>query len=182
MGYKGTTKYHGKFSAGQKISRWTVVSGDIVLQREAMIQVICECGNTKLVSAYTISKGISTGCKDCQNASYVGKKNPFWKGGEIIGSGLFSRIKRQARKRNIPFSITIKDIEMLYEKQKGKCALTNLPINFSDNSASLDRIDSKHGYIKENIQWVHKDVNLMKNAFTQEYFIQMCSLIHEHKI
>lgn len=180
MGYKGTTKYNGKFKAGQKIARWTIVSGDIVLQREAMIEATCECGNTKLVSAYSISKGVSTGCKECQNATYVGCNNPSWKGGKFIGSSLFTRIKRQAKTRQILFSIRMKDIEKLYELQNGKCALTNLPISFTDNTASLDRIDSKLGYTIDNIQWVHKDINRMKNEYNMEYFLHMCSLIVEN--
>lgn len=177
MGYKGTSKYEGKFSPGQKLSRWTIVSGKIILQREAMVEVICECGNKKLVSAYTISNGTSTGCKECQNLTYIGTNNPSWKGGKFIGSSMFTRIKRQAKQRKISFSVMLEDIEKLYESQNGKCALTNLPVSFTDNTASLDRIDSSKGYTNDNIQWVHKDVNIMKNAYDVGYFIEICKMI-----
>lgn len=30
------------------------------------------------------------------------------------------------------------------------------------------------GYIKGNLQWLHKEVNMMKHTKSQEYFIQLC--------
>jgi hypothetical protein len=44
-------------------------------------------------------------------------------------------------------------------------------------TASLDRIDSSRGYTADNIQWVHKHVNLMKRSFNEEYFINTCKQI-----
>ena len=47
-------------------------------------------------------------------------------------------------------------------------------------TASLDRIDSNKGYIKGNVQWVHKDVNTMKMDHTQEEFIKICTMVANH--
>ena len=33
------------------------------------------------------------------------------------------------------------------------------------------------GYIKGNVQWVHKDINYMKSNFEQPYFIDVCKMI-----
>ena len=44
---------------------------------------------------------------------------------------------------------------------------------------SLDRIDNNKGYIEENVQWVHKDINMMKRIYSQDYFIYMCKLVAE---
>lgn len=44
-------------------------------------------------------------------------------------------------------------------------------------TASLDRIDSNIGYIKDNVQWVHKHVNQMKWNFDEDYFIDLCRKI-----
>jgi len=41
----------------------------------------------------------------------------------------------------------------------------------------MDRIDNDLGYTKENIQWVHKDVNAMKSNFKEKYFLKICKLI-----
>ena len=53
--------------------------------------------------------------------------------------------------------------------------LTGLDLN--DKDYSLDRIDSNNGYVEGNVQWVHKDVNMMKKDYNQEYFINICKLI-----
>lgn len=170
MSYKGTTKYKNYFKRGQKIGKWTVVSGDVELQREAMIECICECGVKKLVSAYTLKVGTSTSCKKCQR--YDGNNNGNWKGVGVVPGYYLNR-------RNISISAK-KEAARLIESQNFKCALTGLPISFIDKSASLDRIDSNKGYIVGNMQWVHKDVNIMKNAYDVNYFIKLCKLIVEN--
>ena len=44
-------------------------------------------------------------------------------------------------------------------------------------TASLDRIDSSKGYVKGNVQWVHKDINKMKTDFEQSIFIKLCKSV-----
>jgi hypothetical protein len=44
-------------------------------------------------------------------------------------------------------------------------------------TASLDRIDSSKGYTIDNVQWVHKTVNLMKRELNQQDFIDICNKI-----
>ena len=48
---------------------------------------------------------------------------------------------------------------------------------YSLGTASLDRKNSNLDYTKENIQWVHKDVNYMKMSLNEKYFIKLCKLI-----
>lgn len=64
----------------------------------------------------------------------------------------------------------------LYESQHGLCALTQLPMihQFNDLcSISVDRIDSKLGYVSGNIQLVCKWVNLAKQKHTNAEFVGM---------
>ena len=66
-----------------------------------------------------------------------------------------------------------------------KCAISGLDIYLpkSDNkkwTATLDRIDSTKGYIENNVQWLHKDINTMKWAFTQDQFLNYCRIIVEN--
>lgn len=47
-------------------------------------------------------------------------------------------------------------------------------------SLSLDRIDSKIAYVKSNVQWVHKDVNWMKNKFSVDRFKEVCFAVYKN--
>ncbi len=44
-------------------------------------------------------------------------------------------------------------------------------------TASLDRIDSRGHYEVGNVQWIHKDLNIMKNSYDANYFIDMCKSV-----
>lgn len=47
----------------------------------------------------------------------------------------------------------------------------------NETSASLDRIDSNQGYIEGNVRWVLKDINMIKGAYDNEYFVRLCNLV-----
>lgn len=84
--------------------------------------------------------------------------------------------------RNLAIDITLEGIWDMYIGQDRKCALSGLPIYFGETgtcptTASLDRIDSSKGYIKGNVQWVHKRINIMKNRFSQDEFVAFCRAV-----
>ena len=111
----------------------------------------------------------------------IKSKNPSWKGFGNISGKFFSKLKREAIKRNIIFDISFEYLDELYTKQKHKCNLTGLDIEIKtkNQTASLDRINSAKGYIEGNVQWVHKDINMMKRIYNQDYFISMCKLVSQ---
>lgn len=69
-------------------------------------------------------------------------------------------------------------IKNLLEKQNYKCALTGDLIN--ELTASIDRIDSNHGYTEGNIQLTTWEVNEMKSNYQQDEFINLCTKIYLH--
>lgn len=111
------------------------------------------------------------------------------KGFNLISGEYWSLIQNAAKKRGITFNLSIEQAWDAFLKQDGKCALTGIDLFFEGNTtrlnrkrvirktASLDRIDSKLPYVIENIQWLHKDVNIMKNKYKQDYFIEICKKI-----
>lgn len=182
MGKLGKSKYSNFFKKNQKYGEYTIISEDIIIENEAKVLCQCKCGEKKLVSCYTLIKGTSTKCLKCGN-SLKKDKNPSWKGfGEISGK-IFGKLKRDAIKRNIIFNITLEYLDDLYKKQNKKCALTNLDLSmlYTNQTASLDRINSSIGYIEGNLQWVHKDINMMKKNYEENYFIKMCQLVAKNK-
>jgi hypothetical protein len=183
MGKKGLSKYFNVFNVGQKFGKYTVIDNDISINKEAQILCQCECGVTNFISCYTLINGKSKGCLKCNNPRER-DKNPTWKGFENISGKYYGRIKRGAENRKIPFEVTIEYFNDLLVNQNFKCNLTGLDISFSHSktnnyeaTASIDRIDSNYGYVKGNLQWIHKDVNLMKNHFNQDYFLKICEKI-----
>jgi hypothetical protein len=90
-----------------------------------------------------------------------------------------------ADRRGIKFEIDADYIEQLFKVQDGKCAISGLPLwidrKYLNPTASLDRRDSARGYVKGNVQWVHKVVNGMKLHHDESYFIAMCMQIAQHR-
>jgi hypothetical protein len=141
--------------------------------------VKCNCGNEKTVYASHLVAGNTKSC-GCLSAELASSRS--FKGVGKVGRTYFSSIKRGAMgdkgRSPIEFSITLEYISDLFDRQNYKCALSGLAINVGrGGTASLDRIDSSKGYIEGNVQWLHKDVNMMKRAYSQEYFIHLCKSI-----
>ena len=127
----------------------------------------------------------SCGCDKSHFISQTGKNSVNFKGYEEMNSWYLSDAKRRSKKLNIPFNLNMRFLWKLYLKQNKKCALSGLDINFAgkrnnitNGNISLDRIDSKKGYIKTNVQWVHKNVNLMKMYMEESVFLCLCKQIY----
>ena len=101
----------------------------------------------------------------------------------LIRISWFQKSKTGAEIRGLVFDISLDDVWFLYTAQEGRCALSGIPIGWSEvgsiHTASIDRIDSSMGYTKDNVQLLHKDVNFMKQHFSQEYFIEVCKAISD---
>ena len=115
-------------------------------------------------------------CKSCSNHdnNFKGKHN-------AIPLTWFNMKMKGGIARGYQWNLTIEDVWDLYTKQEGVCALSGLPIGWSEKgltaTASIDRIDSSEGYLLENVQLVHKDINFMKQQFDQDYFINLCKAV-----
>lgn len=124
----------------------------------------------------------------------IGQDNKTWKGCGELSLTHWNNIKSCAKRRNLEFSITIEYAWSLFEKQCRLCKLTGIPLrlgynesgnkiatrNHTEVTASLDRIDSTRGYTEDNVQWVHKTVNIIKSAMPNDEFIQLCNLVARH--
>jgi hypothetical protein len=117
-------------------------------------------------------------CKACSNKKTENCSRGFYKD---IRLSWFNKFQAGAELRNLAFNLTPEYLWELFKEQDYQCALTGWPIGWaeigSNHTASIDRIDSDKGYIIGNVQLVHKDVNMAKQQFSQEYFIEICSAI-----
>lgn len=129
--------------------------------------------------------GLQTYCKKCQ---IINTQNYYQNGGrDVFFKRLFKDLCKNAVSRNIDILIDIDDIINLYN-QNNKCSISGIEMTtlFIPNegkwkrihNVSVDRIDSKLGYTKDNIQLVCSIVNTMKWDLNQEDFLIMCKNIY----
>lgn len=189
--------YHNKLKSKlsiAKIQKKPLIDSDIIdsyMSGKSTLKLSDEYGVDKTIIRRILIKNnveMRDNRKLCSERN--GKDNPNYNGYEGITGTKWASIKEAATRRNIEFSITKEEVWQLYIDQKGLCALSGLPIIFASNvkehiericTASLDRIDSTIGYKIDNVQWVHKDVNLMKMNLEESKFIELCSLIAKYK-
>ena len=97
---------------------------------------------------------------------------------------------RNIKKRNQIVEITIDDLINQWEIQKGICPFSGVKLEMSSYSkikknpiysASLDRIDSSLGYIKNNIRWVSRAINWMKNDMLDEQVNELIEILIKNK-
>ena len=135
----------------------------------------CHCGNVFVC----VPQNILT-----NNVSSCGCKKGFTqrKGTDYVSLSYFNRALYGAKIRLLDFSVSIQYINDLFVKQNFRCALSGIKLTSGykvEQTASLDRIDNTKGYIDGNVQWIHKDINLMKHIMDQELFINYCKQIGE---
>lgn len=152
-------------------------------------RAICKClncGNNNFetsIQSIISRRTTSCGCRIDQYKKITGENSSQFTGYKEISGSCWKRLSDKRKLIKNPLKITIKQAYELFLKQKRKCKLTGLPIKFGraeyrkETTASLDRIDSTKGYYLDNVQWVHKDVNIMKNVFNKDYFFYLCNLI-----
>jgi len=171
---------------GQKFGHLEVIRMDIRPEdKRREYKAVCKCSNCgkteHWVFPYHLKKlgVISCGC--LKGNRKKGEERHNYSGYKGITGSLWGKMRSSAFRRKLDFSITIEEGWDLFIKQDKKCALTELPIEIEQGrkmgTASLDRIDSSKGYLIDNIQWVHRNVNIIKHTCSQEYLITICRKI-----
>jgi len=119
-------------------------------------------------------------CKKCSNRQTDNCHRGWHKG---IRISWFNKYKISAETRGIDWDLSIDDVADVFDAQNRSCALTGWPLVFPsvghphNTDASIDRINSRFGYKKENIQIVSKKVNMMKQSYSVEDFVFVCKAV-----
>lgn len=179
--YKLKTKTEDTY-IGKKFGRLVPLRLDSKIGSHLVFDCLCDCGKTIKVRGYSLKTKNTNSC-GCTSRKR-GKDHPCFKGYEGLTSSVWSSLIKGAKERNLEFSITMQQAWELFEKQGKRCALTGEVIvmtqtrkNMSKRTASLDRIDSSKGYTIDNIQWIHKRLNFMKQDMDQTEFIELCKKV-----
>lgn len=157
------------------------------------VECVCQCGTRLDIFSHSLAKRkvLSCGSRSCAPDRFqktTGSRNYKFKGYRDIRSATWNRIQKGAERRGLCFELSLEYAWNLYEKQDRRCALSGVPLVFkggtksSLTTASLDRIDIKKGYVEGNVQWVHKTVNIMRNALELEDFVVWCSRVAKNSL
>lgn len=141
----------------------------------------CICGVEEEIFDQYI-KRIRATCPHVQRKGVPRRDKNVWKGVGEISAVRWNLIKNKAKKRGLEFSINLDFMWNLFLKQNRLCALSGVLLHFGilkeDKwTASLDRKDSSRGYTEDNVQWIHKQVNFMKQALSDREFVEWCRVI-----
>lgn len=192
---------------GQKFNRLLVIKeGENLVSpcgtKRAKWECLCDCGNVSYVTTTELRSGHTKSCgcwsREQARKAMTGQRYYVKRrlGTKNVKKSYFDRVRKGAIERNLEFNISIEDMQSLLEKQNFKCALTGDDITMSlensafriakgiaiHNTASLDRIDSSKGYTLENIQWVHKEINLIKQNLKEQDLLVWCKKLINYNI
>lgn len=140
----------------------------------------CECGQEVEVLGKYLLVGDTKSCgcfSKCNAHNRQGYKG--------LGQSYVYCVKSNAKRRGIPFNLSAEELYLKLEEQSFRCKISDVDIVLCDNyrdqytnqTASLDRIDNSKGYTLDNVQWVHKTVNIMRNKLSIQDFLEWCNLI-----
>lgn len=127
-------------------------------------------------------------CKQCKKMQAIRRKLAN-RGKQDLDRMLLERwhgIIDRSKRRGWNCDITIDYLRELWCKQNGLCAISNIPMTYIFNSGrtptnlSVDRIDSKKPYTKDNIQLVCMAVNQMKSDLDNATFYRFCEAVVEN--
>lgn len=163
---------------GKEINNWTILERVPKTQKWG---VKCSCGSVCVIDMYNILLNKSTGCRVCVGKRHSKTNNPNWKGTKDIPASLYTSLKYGAKSRKIPFKISIDDLQNSWDSSDKLCYITKVKLEIGKN-ASVDRVDSSKEYFIDNIKWVQKDINIMKNDLDLRKFIQLCKEVSKANI
>jgi hypothetical protein len=175
-----------------KFNQLTVLE-EVKHNNRLMYRTQCDCGRIDIKRKDWVISGRTISCKNCASKRTAAKYPPPVNRTGYCGlSGThFLSIKSGASKRNIVFDLSAEFLWNLFESQNGKCALTGVDItlvnkiksnnvNWDVISASLDRKDSTKGYTEDNVWWVHKTINRLKNNYPLEELLYWSRLLLDY--
>jgi hypothetical protein len=155
-------------------------------------KICCRCKNEFPLTAefFHASKfladGFNSHCKTCRKKSYYLRRTPIQDLKKTLTqrfSDLKSRTKKKRLNYGVELDFDVKYLMDLWEKQSGKCAISNIDMTYIlyngavNTNVSVDRKDSLKGYTKENIQLTCVIINKMKLDLTIEDLTYYCKQI-----
>jgi hypothetical protein len=142
------------------------------------------CKETKETSLFfkhsQTPDGLHSWCKACCKKGNAKSRDKVNSKIETRAKVFLQNAKKSAKKRNQEFSLEINDVVGFWNDQAMICAYSGLEMTLEAgklNTVSIERIDSKIGYTKDNTILVCQAINRMKSDFSYEDFYMLCQSV-----
>jgi hypothetical protein len=164
---------------------------------QQQINEILEHGSKKLMSLVPTPRGKTLHVGDYYDTgllkyhwasrSYRSDMHDWYNVVSVLSSKL-SDSKKRASKMNFDFDLDLKYLCNLWIEQKGVCAITKHPLEYTTGtssdknplSISIDRIDNSCGYVKGNVRLLTHWANNAKSTWSTELFERMIKFSAQH--
>lgn len=146
--------------------------------------VRCDCGKEKQVPS---TKLVSGEVKSCSCQEHI--RGPRTHKGHSGLNSLLKRYHEAARKRGLPFLLTLEQFEELTSDSCTYCGIAPHREIYGSRGAckehgkyvhnGIDRVDSKIGYTPDNCVSCCKTCNLAKHTMTTQEFLNWIQRVYE---
>jgi hypothetical protein len=123
--------------------------------------------------------------------AYLKRKDTSYRSVRGRVYSLLESAKCRSKKKNLKIDIDLDFLLEMYEKQNGRCCLTDIEFKLERNknkerfytpyAPSLDKIDSSKGYTRDNVRLVLVIVNLALNRFGDKVFEEISTAFLKKK-
>lgn len=171
---------------GQSFGRWTVeafVGAKSPNSGHIYWSCRCECGRTQDVRGTKLLNNHSMQCERCnrKEGARSGRLKRMLPDGQASYNELRSQYCRNARKRNLPFALSDKELRRLFTSICYYCGAPPASIwkgatAFVYNG--LDRIDNTLGYIPDNVVPCCTTCNFAKREMSRVDFISWVERVY----
>lgn len=110
-------------------------------------------------------------CNSCRNLHTKSRRS---RNLDLFLKERHSNLKRRAAAQSTYFNLTLVDFIEIYHSQDGKCFYTGAELHVKagegrkENSLSVDRVNNKLGYTRENVVFCTSRINTVKSNLTLE--------------
>lgn len=155
------------------------------------LEITCRCGHAapKLTRANNVTtNGARLACRDCVRARggyKTGAAHRNWRGVGAVSGAHLAALRVDARKRGLAVTITPAEIAAQFEAQGYRCAYSGVPLVSASargaRTASIERLDSRDGYVPGNVVLVHKHLNTMRRTLTLARLVAIAEAVVAHQ-
>ena len=174
------------------------------MAKTAVIEKACtRCKKVQPIGSFYTTGKLSDGspkynswCKSCISEKQSSYHERTW-GEEKLKYTAFKRTKsvrsylqylrsKAVQRKKAGEVISLDALELLWQIQQGRCALTGWPMTMElangvvPTNCSIDRKDSKIGYVVGNVQLVCRAANVAKSDLSSVDFLKLCRAVVEN--